>query len=46
MTYISHLSENISTHYASNGTENEQQEDSIKILYKKFKNEPSRLPKY
>ncbi|PMD21474.1 hypothetical protein NA56DRAFT_703659 [Hyaloscypha hepaticicola] len=40
MTYISHLSGKISTHYASNGTENEQQEDSIKVLYKKFKNEP------
>jgi hypothetical protein len=43
MTYISHLSKKISTRYASKGTRHEQQEDSIEILYKKFKNEPSRL---
>jgi hypothetical protein len=46
MTYISHLSEKVLTHHASNGTETEQQEDSIEVLYKKIKNEPSRLPKY
>jgi hypothetical protein len=45
MTHVSNLSKKISTGYASNGDENGNQEGSIQILYKDFKNEPSKLPK-